>query len=340
MSDLTRQEREILNILQKEFPLVERPFAQVAERVGISEADLLAKIARWRESGLLRRLGPVFDSKRIGYKSLLVAVAVPEEELAETTAVINAYPGVTHNYLRETLDGWPLRYNLWFTMTGATSSEVEENLNGIKEKTGNSDLLPLPAHRLYKIKVQFFLGAERGALREEGGYRPPKREARPVELSPADWRLIEAFQNELEPVPEPFAPVAASCDLSPAELLEQIKTLLAKGVIRRFGATLKHYAVGYGSNAMGVWAVPAEREEEVGKIMASFKAVSHCYARTTYPQWPYNLYTMLHAGSMEELKEIAAEISQATGITDYHLLHTVKEFKKIRMVYRAPRRMP
>lgn len=334
---LSLEDKKLLDLLQKKFPLVPRPFAVLAEQAGLSEETVLKKVAEWQQAGVVRRLGPVFDSKRLGYQSLLVALACPKSELERVSAIINAYPGVTHNYLREVEDGWPLRYNLWFTMTGASAQEVEENLTEIAKLTGQDDLLRLPAHTLYKIRVQFDLLGNQGQQAVESKFTPPPNPG-PATLTQQDWALIEAFQEELAPITEPFQPIAAAAGLESAELLDRVKELQKNGVIRRFGATLKHYAVGFGSNAMGVWAVPKDRENEVGQIMASFSAVSHCYARSTYAQWPFNLYTMLHSDSREGCRKIAAEIAEATGVSDYHLLFTVQELKKERMNYRAPRR--
>lgn len=338
--DLSPQDKRLLDLLQKEFPLVPQPFAVLGERVGLAESEVVAKVGRWQEAGVLRRLGPVFDSKKIGYKSLLAAMACPAQRLKEVSEIINAYPGVTHNYLREAGDDWDLRYNLWFTMTGATDQEVQANLAEIVVQTGISDLLPMPAHTLYKIKVQFDLEGESGSRREAPGKHKKQSKAGEtlVPLTSEDWRLIEAYQGELKAEIEPFASIAQVLGLEVGELLIRTRILLDKGVIRRFGATLKHYSVGYGANAMGVWAVPAAKEDEAVEIMATFKAVSHCYARSTYPQWPYNLYTMIHGSSRQDCAEIAGEISAVTGITDYHLLFTVQELKKERMIYSAPRR--
>ncbi len=335
---LSAADKQLLDRLQRSFPLVERPFAALAEQAGLSEAEVIQKVGTWQVSGLVRRLGPVFDSKSIGYQSLLVAAACPEADLEQVVKTINSYEGVTHNYLREATDGFKLRYNLWFTMTAATQAEVEANLAEIQAVTGITDLLPLPAHRLYKIKVQFDLEGAESGLRDAFDQTLDQRAPGPVALTAEDWQLIEAFQTELAAESNPFAPFAAKLNVTTDTLLRRLQELLDSGVIRRFGATLKHYAVGLNSNAMGVWAVPPEREDEVGRIMATFKAVSHCYARPTYDEWPYNLYTMIHASSRQECAQIAAEIAKATQISDYHLLYTVKELKKKRMVYRAPRR--
>ncbi|MDI3280759.1 MAG: AsnC family transcriptional regulator [Bacillota bacterium] len=161
-------------------------------------------------------------------------------------------------------------------------------------------------------------------------------EERPA-LDEADRALIEALQDDLAAVPRPFAPVAARCGLSEEEVLARIRRLLGAGVIRRFGATLKHYEVGLVANAMVVWRVEPERLEEVGTRLASFPAVSHCYARATTPEWPYNLYTMIHGRDRRECVRTAEEMAAAAGVKEYQLLFTVRELKKEKLRYQVQR---
>lgn len=154
-------------------------------------------------------------------------------------------------------------------------------------------------------------------------------------LDDADRSLIEALQEDLAAVPRPFALLADRCGLREEEVLARIRRLLAAGVVRRFGATLKHYEIGLVANAMVVWRVEPERLEEVGTKLASFPAVSHCYARATALEWPYNLYTMIHGRDRQECVRIAEEMAAAAGVRDYQLLFTVRELKKEKMRYQV-----
>lgn len=355
-------DRQLLDLLQKEFPLSARPYAALGARIGLAENEICRKVAGWQESGLVRRLGAVFDSKRLGYRSALVAMRVPMERVDEVAAQISRWPGVTHNYLRETADEEPpLDYNLWFTVTAPTEHEIAAILGDIARVTGITEILELPARQLFKIKVEFEVNPGTGEATGGGGANNPRRMARgvnkvassenqagleqagssqgaapspaPRDLTRQDWLIIEALQEDLEAAPEPFAILADKLGMRQEELLDKIREYLAAGVIRRFGATLKHVEVGFSANAMGVWRVPVEREDEVGQRMAEFRAVSHCYSRITYPKWPYNLYTMIHAKNREECREVARQIAVATGINDYRLLFTARELKKERMRY-------
>lgn len=154
-----------------------------------------------------------------------------------------------------------------------------------------------------------------------------------MHLTDLDKTIISRLQGDLPLQPDPFDAVAAEIGIPTDELIEKIKTYIDAGVMRRFSTILRHHKAGYNANAMCGWAVPAEKVEEVGSIMAAFREASHVYLRPTYPDWPYNLFTMLHGKSPEELEKVAAEISKATGITDYKLLYSTREFKKTSMKY-------
>ncbi|MBT9136675.1 MAG: hypothetical protein DDT34_01757 [Firmicutes bacterium] len=152
-------------------------------------------------------------------------------------------------------------------------------------------------------------------------------------LSDLDKKIIARLQGDLPLQVEPFAAIAAELGISEDQLLQKMETYLSAGVMRRLGTILRHHQAGYSANAMVGWAVPDELVEKVGKIMASFSAASHVYLRPTYPDWPFNLFTMLHGKAPEELEKTAAEISELTGIKEYKLLYSTREFKKTSMKY-------
>ena len=143
-----------------------------------------------------------------------------------------------------------------------------------------------------------------------------------------DMQLIKLTQTGIKLVPEPFKKIALELDISEEDAIRRIGSLIDRGIIRRFGASIGHRALGIVANAMCVWNVPDERIESVGGTMAGFDEVSHCYERARCPEWDYNMYTMVHARTKEECEHIAQEISRATGISDYTILFSEKEFKK------------
>lgn len=154
-----------------------------------------------------------------------------------------------------------------------------------------------------------------------------------VELTEQDKKIIAALQTDLPIVARPFAAVAEAVGLGEEELLERLRAYQKRGWLRRIAAILYHQRAGVTANAMAVWRVPPERVEEAGRRVATFPQVSHCYERPTYPQWPYNLYAMIHGFSEEECRRTAEEITRAIGMDDYLLLFSEKEFKKTSMEY-------
>ena len=148
-----------------------------------------------------------------------------------------------------------------------------------------------------------------------------------------DKRIIALIQGDLPLDPKPFAVMADQLGITEDEFMERVRSLKKEGVIRRFGATLYHQEAGFGANAMVAWLVPDERVDEVGKVMADFREVTHCYQRMPQKDWKYNLYTMVHGDNEDACHEIAQRMSQKTGMKEYALLFSRKEFKKTSMQY-------
>ncbi len=147
-------------------------------------------------------------------------------------------------------------------------------------------------------------------------------------MDKTDIKLLKFTQDGIQIVKEPFKQIANEVGITQDEALIRLENLIKEGVIRRFGASIGHRVIGITANAMCTWNVPEERVEEVGAIMAGFVQVTHCYERPRYPDWKYNLFTMIHAYSRDECEKIAREISLATGIMDYSILFSEREFKK------------
>jgi len=155
----------------------------------------------------------------------------------------------------------------------------------------------------------------------------------PVQLTADDKKLIRQIQGDLPITPTPFEPLARQLALPEREFLKRIHHLIRRGTIRRFGAILRHQKAGYQGNAMVVWRVPEDQIPRISRAMVSFPAVSHCYLRPPLPQWPYNLYTMVHGRSEKDCRLAAQKISKATGLKDYRLLFSKREHKKSSMRY-------
>ncbi len=151
--------------------------------------------------------------------------------------------------------------------------------------------------------------------------------------SPEEQRMIAVLQEDIELSLEPFAKYAQQLQIPQEKILESLRQFKEKGYMRRFAAILRHRKAGFMANGMAVWKAPPERISECGPIMANFRAVSHCYQRPTYPDWPYALFSMIHAKTEEACFEAAREISEATKLTEYAVLFSLREFKKSRVRY-------
>lgn len=331
--ELTDLEKRVLTVIQAGFPIEPRPYAAVAERLDSAEEDVLAAVERLRRERVIRRIGAIFDSHRLGYRSTLCAIAAPPERVDEVAAVVSAYPNVTHNYQRED------RYSVWFTLIAPSQERIESILREIAETTGIDDILDLPAIRLFKIRVDFDLTGERGGKVAAPPVKKPA-ETEAVTLSEDEKALAVLLQADLPDSETPFAEIAAKleergADVDEAWVLERTRHWVDTGVIRRFGAAIRHHKTGFTANAMGAWYCPEERVEEVGRIMATFPEASHVYERPTTPTWPVNLYTMLHGRTREDVESAAARIRDAVGLDAPRLLYSTREFKKTSMTYFA-----
>ncbi|MEW6663911.1 MAG: AsnC family transcriptional regulator [Thermodesulfobacteriota bacterium] len=152
-------------------------------------------------------------------------------------------------------------------------------------------------------------------------------------LDETDKRIIGLIQGDLPLDPRPFAVLAEKIGLSEKDFLNRVRSLKRRGIMRRFGATLYHQEAGFSSNAMVAWAVPEERVDEVGRLLAGFREVTHCYQREPQRGWPYNLYTMIHGDDRRQCRRIAGRMSRKAGIQQYELLFSEREFKKTSMQY-------
>jgi len=322
-------DKKLLDIVQGKFPLVAEPYGEIASLLEISEADVLSRLEKLKNDGIIRRIGAIFESKKLGYSSTLCAMRVPDQRVDEVAGIINEYVGVTHNYLREH------HYNIWFTITARSQQELQKIMAEIREKSGIQDLIDLPTIRMFKIRVHFSMsGTEKtpkpktpDSVKEEVSARSAD------EIPDLEVSIVKELQGDLPLVQRPFEPIADKLGIEEKDLVTKLQEMDDQGIIRRFSAILHHRSVGFSANAMGAWRVPEDKAEEVGTKMAKFPQVSHCYQRPTFPTWPYSLFTMIHGKTAEDCEQVAKLISQDTGIEDYRLLYSTREFKKVSMRY-------
>jgi DNA-binding Lrp family transcriptional regulator len=322
----------LLGVLQEAVPFMERPFADLGNHCGLTEEETLVRVKALKEAKVIRQISAIFDTRSLGYASSLVAAKIAPERLEAAVAVINSHPGVSHNYLRNH------EFNLWYTLAVPPTSRLglEGTVALLHNLSGAESTRLLPTLRLFKIGVRFDV---EGGARPDDQATPAYTEANRLEAAPLTAKEIEfvrVMQRDLALMPEPFVAVAEELGMSFADAVAMHQGFLTTGRMRRFAAVLHHRKAGFGANAMGVWAGPADDPvalQRLGETMAGFRAVSHCYQRPSYPEWPYNLFTMVHGKSEEECEQTLTAIAEATGISDRHALYSTREFKKVRVRY-------
>ncbi|MBO8163803.1 MAG: Lrp/AsnC family transcriptional regulator [Brevibacillus sp.] len=327
-------DKEILDVVQKEIPLVDRPFQAMAEQLGTDEETFLTRLNKMK-GDQVRQISAIFDTKALGYKSSLVAARIVPEKLDEMAVkVFNQHPGITHNYKRNH------DFNLWFTIAVPPNSRLglEKTVEVLGQLAEVESIRILPTLKLFKIGVQLDVKKEAKADEKAAPVytEEMRKAAMEKQLTDQDIAVILELQKDLPLVPRPFDQWAANVNMTTDELLAHARRLIADGKMRRFSAVLNHRKAGFRANGMGVWNVPQEKTDEIGYKMGSFRAVSHCYLRPTYPDWKYNIFTMVHGRDMEECEAILQAIEDETGITDRITLYSTKEYKKTRVSYFTP----
>ena len=331
-SDLDLIDRKLLNHLQSSFPLTEEPFTSLGLALDIDTPEAIDRIRRLKETNVVRQISAIFDTRRLGYKTSLVAFRYEPDKLDAGAQVINEHPGVSHNYARDSV------FNLWFTLAVPPYEDLEETVREMAEHTAAERYRMLPTIRFFKIGVNFDMVKEEGSADEyyspDGYNRNGVEDWNKVEpVTESEIEAIKELQEDLPLEPRPFLPMAERLGISQQDLFDLAAAFEKRGVMRRYSAVLHHRRAGFRSNGMGVWNVPAERSIEVGNIMAGSRWVTHCYERPTYDDWKYSHYTMIHATSREKCEEVAADISEASGVIDYTLLYSTREYKKTRVRY-------
>ena len=306
-----------------EIPLRREPFGAIANVLGITEQDTIQRVNGLKSSRMIRYISPIFNAGSLGYISTLVAVSVPEDRVEEAVRIVNALPGVSHNYQRKHY------YNLWFTLTLPENVDREEVLQKLNDEIEPETIMDLPALRRFKARA-FFDMEGRGHLPAD----TPAEEPEAVPLTVTDWAVILELQRDLPVVSRPFDVMARNAGFSVDEFLTRCRSLKERGVIKRYNAALRQKKAGFTANAMVCWSVPDELVKKAGRKMSAIDEVSHCYERVTNEDWPYNLYTMIHARTPRECRDIIKRIAEGTDISQHAALFTVREFKKERVSYR------
>ena len=319
-------DKQLLNEIQWTFPLSSRPYLEIATKHGLTEDDVMKRISLMKRIGLIRQINAIFDTRKLGYKSALVAFAVKKDRLDSVALEVNKHPGVSHNYERDH------EFNMWFTLAVPADGDLKRDLEIMASLEGVIKFRLLPTLKLYKIGVKLdMVNSDPNKITPDDKVK--KMDLKKFELASRDKEFIRELQKDLEVTPRPFDILAKNLGITVDELFKKASEYETMGVMRRFAAILRHRDAGFAANGMIVWMVPEDKMDEVGYKLASFPQVSHCYRRPVYPDWPFNLFSMIHARTIEAAKKIAIELSNFVGINEYKILFSSREFKKERVKY-------
>jgi siroheme decarboxylase len=322
-------DRRLLNTMQGSFPIEPRPYAAVARALEVPEQRVLQRVQELIDDRIIRQVTPIYDTRALGYGSMLVAARVDPEHPWRAAKIVNSHPGVSHNYLRNHA------FNMWFTIAVEEDSKLglQGTLDVLQELTGAESIRQLPTLKLFKIRMDLDMSGGTEELSAAGV------EAAPAELERQayddfDRAVIRTTQGDLPVIPEPYAPAAAELGVTVDALIEHLHGMVERGLLRRVAAILFHRRAGFSANGMGVWKVPDDKVLEIGPRIAAIRGISHCYQRPTYEDWPYQLFTMAHGRSKEECDAVLDAVAASVpDLQDRAVLYSSTEFKKVRLLY-------
>ena len=251
---------------------------------------------------------------------------VKPDKLNHVAEEVNKHPGVSHNYERNH------EFNMWFTLAVPPNADIKMELERMASIDGVTKYRVLPTLKLYKIGVRLDMVNEDAKMPEPTD-KVKTLNPRKFNLTERDKEFVRELQKDLKVIPEPFKELADTLGITTSQLFAKTKEYEEIGVMRRFAAILRHRDAGFTANGMVVWKVPDLKIDEVGKKLAAFPQVSHCYRRPIYPDWQFNLFSMIHARTVEAAEKIAVQMSESIGINDYMILFSSREFKKERVKY-------
>jgi siroheme decarboxylase len=327
---LDETDKRLMNLLQSSFPLHPEPFDAIAVEAGLPVEETKSRTQRLLDERIIREITPIFDTRALGYSSMLVAAKVDAENPHRPARIINSHPGVSHNYLRTH------EFNLWFTIATPPDSELglEGTLDLLQRLTGAESIRQLPTLTLFKINMNLEMEGGTDQLAAPVDAAPPRELGRQP-YDEVDVAVIRALQGPMEVTDRPYDAAAAEAGMSTEAFLAHLSGMVDRKLLRRVAAILFHRRAGFSANGMGVWRVPEERILEVGAKMAAVRGISHCYQRPTYEDWPYSVFTMAHGRSKEECDAILDGIAETHDLhgEDRAVLYSSTEFKKIRLHY-------
>lgn len=315
---------KILYEVQKNFPLTKYPFEQIAQNLGTTEQKVIEILQEEKNNNIIRQTSAIFDTKKLGYKSSLVALKIEKNDIEKAVNILNSNPGISHNYERNH------SFNIWFTLAVAPNSNytLEQIVETLAKLTKAKDYIILPTLKLFKISVK--LDTTNKQSKKE---KIEKKEYSSMELNDYHYNIIKEVQKDITFVKEPFKKIIEKLNISYDDFFKVLGEFKQAGIMRRYASILNHRKAGFNANAMVVWDIEEKSAQTIGEIAASFSSVSHCYLRPKYPNWKYNLFTMIHGKTKEDTQNTINDIAKEINYKEYIPLYSSKEFKKVRIQY-------
>jgi len=324
MSLSLEDRKALIRTIQAAVPLEPRPFASIAQGLGSTEGAVIEALRELQSEKILREISAVLEGNLLGYQSALATGTIPVERIEAIAEIVSAHPTVSHNYLRDHF------YNLWFTIAAPPEMPLERTLELLAKEAGVDGFHALRRTHVFKIGVNF----DPDSLKNRTEVAKVST-AQKIEVNTRDAQFFRALQTPLPLIERPFDELARGIGARGDELVEFAKRHLG-GAVRRYMGTLRHRKLGVKENGMVVWRVAEDEVQIAGERLAKVPEVSHCYTRNPLPNFPYTLYSMVHGPSRESCREIARVLSRETGLGDYSVLFSEREFKKQRLRYFLP----
>ncbi len=329
MDTLTQPEQQLLQIIQSNFPVTEKPYAAIGKSIGKTEHEVIETLRSLKKRNIIRQISAIFNGTSLGFKSTLISFQVQENTIDDTANIINSHPGVSHNYKREH------SFNLWFTLSIPQNLDIERHAQILARMASCTNYLYLPSVKMFKRHVQFDMTAKQRI--SETTFQPseilPQMSSKITLPKIIQCGIMKELQQDLPLSPTPFKDIAKRFQVEEETFFSFLHYLKTSKKMSRFAGILKHRNLGFTANAMVVWEISENIIPPFVDHAVTYPSISHCYERVTYPEWPYNIYTMIHGRSREITQKVVDELSSKFGITRYEVLYSSKEYKKQRVDY-------
>ena len=302
-------QKNIINQLQKDIPLCNRPFKILAEKMGISEDQFMSITKKLHNNDLLVRFRPQINYRPLGKISSLICAHVPSSKLLQVGNTITSNDKVSHNYVRNHF------YNLWFTFQDESINAIDQKIRDLSQEL-DIEMYSMPAVKLFKLQVYFDLVEPEIFHENELPELPVEKR---IILDDDLQKVLLSIQCDLKICKEPFK------DIVEFDMLKRLKDI---GVIRKIAFMVNYRKLGFKASIMFVAKVKPEKVEEVGRKLSYLKLVTHCYERRSFSGWDYNLFAMMHSFDKQLIEAQVEKLKSEGLIEKYIFLETVKELKK------------